>query len=68
VAVIGALVRAEESGELRKRDIDDSLLRIEAMIDTYASPYVEPTAKVALASGGKTEARLLSAEISGLAL
>jgi beta-N-acetylhexosaminidase len=68
VAVIEALVRAEETGELRKRDIDDSLLRIEAMIDTYALPYVEPNAKAAVAAAGKTEARRLAAEISGLPL
>lgn len=68
VAVIEALVRAEESGTLRKRDIDDSLLRIEAMIDKYALPYLEPTAKAAIAAAGKTEARLLAAQIGGVAL
>lgn len=68
VAVIEALVRAEESGELRKRDIDDSLLRIEAMIDRYAVPYIEPDAKAARAAAGRTEDRLLAAEISGVAM
>jgi len=67
-AVSEALIRAEEGGELRRRDIDDALLRIEAMIDKYAVPYVEPTAKAAMAAAGKTEARLLAAEIGGLAL
>lgn len=67
-AVIEALVKGEESGDLRKRDIDDSLLRIETVIDKYAVPYVEPTAKGALAAAGRTEARLLAAEISGLPL
>ena len=66
VAVIEALVRAEESGEVRKRDIDDSLLRIEAMIDKYALPYIEPSAKTAMAAAGKTEFRLLAAEIGGV--
>lgn len=66
VAVIESLVRAEESGELRKRDIDDALLRIEAMIDKYTLPYVEPVAKVAVAAAGTTEARLLAAQISGV--
>ena len=68
VAVIEALVRAEESGELRKRDIDDSLLRIEAMIDKFTLPYVEPTAKAAVAAAGRTEARLVAAKISGAPL
>ncbi len=68
VAVIEALIRAEESGELRKRDIDDALLRIEGMIDKYTLPYVEPTAKAAVAAAGKTESRLLAAEIAGVAL
>ena len=68
VAVIEALIRAEESGELRKKDIDDSLLRIEAMIDKYTLPYVEPTAKAAMAAAGKTESRLLAAEIAGVPL
>ena len=68
VEVLEALIRAEESGDLRKRDIDDTLLRIEAMIDKYAVPYVEPSAKAALAAAGKTEARLLAAEIAGTAL
>ena len=68
VAVIEALVRAEESGDLRKRDIDDSLLRIEAMIDKYTLPYVEPSPKVAVAAAGKTESRLLAAEIGGTPL
>lgn len=68
VAVIEALVRAEESGELRKRDIDDSLLRIEAMVDKYTLPYVEPSPKVAVAAAGKTESRLLAAEIGGTPL
>ncbi len=66
VAVIEALIRAEESGELRKRDIDDALLRIEAMIDKYTLPYAEPTAKAAVAAAGKTESRLLAAEIAGV--
>lgn len=65
VAVIEALIRAEESGELPKREVDDALLRIEAMIDTYAVPYVEPTAKAAVAAAGKSESRLLAAEIAG---
>ena len=65
VAVIEALVRAEESGELRKRDIDDSLLRIEALIDRYTLPYVEPASKVAMAAAGRTDSRLLAAEIQG---
>ena len=65
-AAIEALVKAEENGELRKRDIDDALLRIEAMIDTYAMPYVEPSARAATAGAGKTEARLLAAEIAGV--
>ena len=65
-AVIEALVKAEESGELRKRDIDDSLLRIEGLIDAFAVPYVEPTAKAAYAAAGKSEARLLAAEIAGM--
>ncbi len=68
VGVIEALVRAEETGELRKRDIDDALLRIEAMIDRYTLPYVEPTAKAAVAAAGKTESRLLAAQIGGSAL
>lgn len=66
VAVIESLVRAEESGELRKRDIDDSLLRIEAMIDKYTLPYAEPVARVAMAAAGTTESRLLSSQISGV--
>ncbi len=66
VAVIEALVKGEESGDLRKRDIDDALLRIEAMIDRYAVPYVEPSAKTAAAAAGRTEARLLAAEIAGV--
>lgn len=66
VAAIEALVRAEEKGDLRKRDIDDSLLRIEAMIDTYSSPYVEPSARAAVAAAGTMEARLLAAEIAGV--
>jgi beta-N-acetylhexosaminidase len=65
VAVIEALVRAEETGELRKRDIDDSLLRIEAMIDKYTLPYVEPAPKAAVAAAGRTDSRLLAAEIAG---
>lgn len=65
VSVIEALIRGEENGELRRRDIDDSLLRIEAMIDKYTQPYVEPDPKKAVAAAGKTEARLLAAEISG---
>ena len=65
VAVIEALIRAEESGELPKREVDDALLRIEAMIDTYAVPYVEPTTKAAVAAAGKSESRLLAAEIAG---
>ena len=65
-AVIEALIRAEESGELRRRDIDDALVRIETMIDSYALPYVEPSPRVATAAAGKAESRLLSAEISGL--
>lgn len=68
VAVIEALVRGEESGELRKRDIDDALLRIEAMIDKYTLPYVEPIPQAAMAAAGKTEARRLAAEISGALL
>jgi beta-N-acetylhexosaminidase len=68
VAVLEALIRAEESGELRKRDIDDALTRIEAMIDKFAVPHVEPTAKGALAAAGRTEARLLAAEIGGTTL
>ncbi len=68
VEAIEALVRAEESGELRKRDIDDSLLRIEAMIDKYTLPYSEPTPKAAIAAAGRTEFRLLAAEIGGLPL
>jgi beta-N-acetylhexosaminidase len=67
VAVIEALVRADESGELRKRDIDDSLLRIEAMIDAY-TPDVEPQSRLAVAAAGTTESRLLAAEIAGVAL
>lgn len=63
--VIEALIRAEESGELRKRDIDDALIRIEAMIDKFALPYVEPSAKGAVAAAGRTEARLLAEEIGG---
>ena len=65
VAVIEALVRAEESGELRPKEIDDSLLRIETMIDKYTLPYVEPMAKAAVAAAGKTESLLLAAEILG---
>src|SRR4029079_19754574 len=42
VAVIEALIRGEESGELRRKDIDDALLRIEGMIDKYTLPYAEP--------------------------
>lgn len=68
VAVIEALIRAEESADLRKRDIDDALLRIEAMIDKYTLPYAEPTAKAAVAAAGKTEARLLAAQIAGVAV
>ncbi len=68
VAVIESLVRAEESGELRKRDIDDALLRIEAMIDKYTLPFVEPVPRVAVAAAGTTESRLLAARISGVAL
>lgn len=68
VAVIESLVRAEESGELRKRDIDDALLRIEAMIDKYTLPYEAPTPRVAVAAAGKTESRLLAAQINGVAL
>jgi beta-N-acetylhexosaminidase len=67
VAVIEALIRAEESGELRRRDMDDALLRIEGMIDKYTLPYEEPTAKAAVAAAGKTEARLLAARIAGVA-
>jgi beta-N-acetylhexosaminidase len=68
VEVIESLVRAEESEELRKRDIDDSLLRIEAMIDKYTLPYAEPVPRVAIAAAGKTESRLLAAQIGGVAL
>jgi beta-N-acetylhexosaminidase len=68
VAVIEALIRAEESGELRRRDIDDALLRIEGMIDKYTLPYAEPSAKAAVAAAGRTESRLLAAEIAGVAL
>jgi len=68
VAAIEGLVKGEESGELRKRDIDDSLLRIEAMIDKYTLPYIEPAAKAAVAAAGRMDARLLAAEISGAAL
>lgn len=67
VAVIEALIRAEESGELRRRDMDDALLRIEGMIDRFTLPYAEPTAKAAVAAAGKTEARLLAARIAGVA-
>jgi beta-N-acetylhexosaminidase len=67
-AVIEALIKGEESGDLRKRDIDDSLLRIEAMIERFAVPYVEPTAKRARAAAGTTESKLLAAEIGGTAL
>ena len=56
----------EHEEELRKRDIDDSLLRIEGLIDAFAVPYVEPTAKAANAAAGKSEARLLAAEIAGM--
>jgi hypothetical protein len=41
-------------------------LRIESLIDTYAVPYVEPSAKAAVAAAGKTEALLLAAEIAGV--
>ncbi len=68
VCVIESLVRGEESGELRRRDIDDSLLRIEAMIDKYTLPYVEPIPRVAVAAAGTTESRLLAAQIGGVAL
>jgi beta-N-acetylhexosaminidase len=64
-AVIESLIRAEETGELKRRDIDDSVLRIESMIDRYAVPYVEPVTKLALAAAGRSEARLLSAQIAG---
>ena len=57
-----ALIRAEESGELRKRDIDDALLRIEGMIDKYTLPYAEPTAKAAVAAAcGQAETGAVSA-------
>jgi len=68
VEVIESLIRAEESGELRRRDIDDSLLRIEAMIDKYALPYVEPVARLAVAAAGTTESRLLASRISGVSM
>ena len=66
VAVIESLVRAEETGELRKRDIEDSLLRIETMIDKYTLPYAEPLARVAVAAAGTTESKLLAARIGGV--
>ncbi len=66
VAVIESLVRAEETGELRKRDIEDSLLRIEAMIDKYTLPYSEPVPRFAVAAAGTTESKLLAARIGGV--
>ncbi len=64
--MIESLVRAEETGELRKRDIDDSLIRIETMIDKYTLPYAEPNPRVAIAAAGTTESRLLAARIAGV--
>ena len=64
-AVIESLIRAEESGEIARRDVDDSMLRIESLIDRYATPCVEPVAKLAVAAAGRTEARLLSEQIAG---
>jgi beta-N-acetylhexosaminidase len=66
VAVIESLIRAEESGELRGRDIDDTLLRIESMVDRFARPHAEPSPRLAVAAAGKTESRLLAREIAGL--
>ena len=38
------------------------------MIDRYTLPYVEPSAKAAMAGAGTTDSRLLAAEIGGYAL
>lgn len=68
VEVIESLVRAEESGELRRKDIDDAVLRIERLIDRYASPYAPPDPKAARAAAGTFEARALAAQIGGVSL
>lgn len=68
VEVIEALIRGEESGELRRRDIDDSVLRVETMIDRYAFPHEDPDPAKAMAAAGTTESRLIAAEILGTRL
>jgi hypothetical protein len=38
------------------------------MIDKYTLPYEPPAPRAAVAAAGKTESRLLAAQISGVAL
>lgn len=66
VEVVEALIRAEESGELRRREIDDSVGRVERLLDRYAVPHSDPDPKTAAAAAGRTEAKLVAAEISGV--
>jgi beta-N-acetylhexosaminidase len=67
VQALEALVRAEETEELRFTDFDDSLLRLRRLKQRFVLPYAPPDPRLARLSAGAGERFALSREISSRA-